>query len=452
MALNRLRRWFGAPVPATSIGVLRLVAVGCGLLGLARLGASMHGALDLPDAFHPQPALLPFAWPPSAAWQPWIMAAAWITGIAALVGLGTRIALALFLGLLSYLAIGDESTGLFDHEILVPLHALAVLIVCPGADALSLDRRLRRAPSPTLVAGWGLRVMLMVFALVYFTAGVSKLRFSDGQWWDGQTLARYYEGASRDLQRQYFAAVDAPRPEQVWRDGVGLEHHLYTCGGRAVNYRLSQQGWLMTGMSIVGIILELSAPLLLLRGRWRNLYIAGVLGFHNSNGQLMTLPFWHYQFVLLCLIDWRDVGRLCAGRWNAPTAAPPIVLFDGVCGLCDRTVDLVLAHDPHGRFRFAALQSPAGARLLAQHGLPADYLNSFALVVDDRVLLASDAAIAIAARLGGPWRLLCVLRCVPRPLRDLGYRLIARVRYRVFGRRPTCRLPTPAERARFLEE
>lgn len=130
-------------------------------------------------------------------------------------------------------------------------------------------------------------------------------------------------------------------------------------------------------------------------------------------------------------------------------ALGPVLLFDGVCNVCNAAVNLVLDHTRD--VRVGALQSPEGRVLLAHAGLDAGYRDS--LVFFDGaggVYTRSDAALAIAAHFEGPWRLLSALRAVPRPLRDAAYDLLARNRIRWFGRREACRMPTPELRARFL--
>lgn len=128
-----------------------------------------------------------------------------------------------------------------------------------------------------------------------------------------------------------------------------------------------------------------------------------------------------------------------------------VVLFDGVCGLCNGTVDFLLRHDTRGALRFAALQSESGKRLLAECGLPAEALDSVVLVERGRCVTESTAVLQALAYLGYPWRVLSVLRVIPQPLRDIVYRYIARHRYAWFGRRDQCRIPTESEHARFLE-
>jgi predicted DCC family thiol-disulfide oxidoreductase YuxK len=131
---------------------------------------------------------------------------------------------------------------------------------------------------------------------------------------------------------------------------------------------------------------------------------------------------------------------------------PAIILFDGVCNLCNGFVQFVIRHDVVGRFRFAALQSEAGQALLRQYHLPTPAEpDSVVLVLDGRAATHSAAALGILHGLGGSWRWLARLgRVFPRSLRDAVYRLIARHRYRWFGRQEACWLPTPELRARFL--
>jgi predicted DCC family thiol-disulfide oxidoreductase YuxK len=137
--------------------------------------------------------------------------------------------------------------------------------------------------------------------------------------------------------------------------------------------------------------------------------------------------------------------------------AHPILLYDGVCGLCNRLVQFVLRRDPAGVVRFAALQSELATRILTRHGADARDLDTVYVVVnyelsDENLLSLSDAVIFILQHLGaadlrGAGR---VLQVVPRPLREWGYRLVARNRYRIFGRYDTCPMPTEETRSRFL--
>lgn len=130
--------------------------------------------------------------------------------------------------------------------------------------------------------------------------------------------------------------------------------------------------------------------------------------------------------------------------------APPVAFFDGVCNLCNSSVDFLLRHDRRGLLRFAPLQGSTFASVAHDHPELAG-TDSFVLAERGRVHVRSSAALRAAMALGGPWRVAGVLLVVPRALRDHVYDFVARRRYRWFGRRESCRLPTPELRARFLD-
>jgi predicted DCC family thiol-disulfide oxidoreductase YuxK len=128
----------------------------------------------------------------------------------------------------------------------------------------------------------------------------------------------------------------------------------------------------------------------------------------------------------------------------------PIILFDGVCNLCSGSVQFILKRDTKKQFRFASLQSSAGQELLKKFNLPANTFNSFVLVEEEKIYTRSTAALKIARQLKG-WSWLSVLRFVPKFIRDAVYNLIARNRYRWFGKKDECWVPTPELKSRFLE-
>lgn len=130
-----------------------------------------------------------------------------------------------------------------------------------------------------------------------------------------------------------------------------------------------------------------------------------------------------------------------------------VVLFDGVCNLCSGAVRFIAERDPEGIFRFASLQSDVGRQLLRDHGVePAEGDPDTIVLIDHgRPFERSTAALHIARRLGGPYRLIFLIgSLMPRFLRDLVYDFVARHRYRWFGKRDACMVPTPELRARFL--
>ena len=140
----------------------------------------------------------------------------------------------------------------------------------------------------------------------------------------------------------------------------------------------------------------------------------------------------------------------------------PIILYDGVCGLCNRLNQFVLRRDREGIFRFASLQSVLAARILARHGANPEDLDTVYVVLnhdltkeaqgDERLLPRSEAVIFVLKRLGGIWKALGLfVQLLPRVFRDWGYRVVARNRYHVFGRLETCMLPRARDRSKFID-
>lgn len=128
----------------------------------------------------------------------------------------------------------------------------------------------------------------------------------------------------------------------------------------------------------------------------------------------------------------------------------PVILFDGVCNFCNATINFIIKRDQKRVFRYAALQSDAGQRLLQQHGLSTHKLDSFVLVHDGAAYTKTTAALHLYPQLGGAWKLVKLLWIFPRFLRDLGYDLVAQNRYRWFGKKDACMVPTPELRSLFL--
>ena len=126
-----------------------------------------------------------------------------------------------------------------------------------------------------------------------------------------------------------------------------------------------------------------------------------------------------------------------------------IVLFDGVCNFCNGSVNFIIDHDRHGYFRFAPLQSEAGMKLRERFAVR-DEVDSIILIENNAAFIYSTAALRIARAIGGPWALFGILRIIPTGIRDIFYRWFARNRYRLFGKKDVCMVPTPEVRERFL--
>jgi predicted DCC family thiol-disulfide oxidoreductase YuxK len=138
------------------------------------------------------------------------------------------------------------------------------------------------------------------------------------------------------------------------------------------------------------------------------------------------------------------------------TETNPIVLYDGVCGLCNHLVQFILKRDQRNRFRFASLQSDFTREVLTRHGVDPDDLDTVYVIrqhaqPDERLLARSDAILYMVEQLGGVWKLMSVGKILPRVFRDAIYKIVARNRYRIFGKHESCMLPEPKHRAKFVD-
>ncbi len=127
-----------------------------------------------------------------------------------------------------------------------------------------------------------------------------------------------------------------------------------------------------------------------------------------------------------------------------------IIIFDGVCNLCNWAVCFIIRHDSQGNFKFTSAQSEQGQELLHRHKLAIENPESVFLIQNNRALKESAAALEIAAALDGAWKALLIFRLIPEPARDKLYRWVARNRYRWFGKRDVCMLPSDEVKSRFL--
>jgi predicted DCC family thiol-disulfide oxidoreductase YuxK len=128
----------------------------------------------------------------------------------------------------------------------------------------------------------------------------------------------------------------------------------------------------------------------------------------------------------------------------------PIILFDGVCNLCNSSVQFVIEHDREGKFLFTSLQSDTGQQLLKKFNISLDNFNSFVLLQNNTAYTQSTAALKVAGQLDGGWKLLYGFIIVPPFIRNAVYKWISNNRYKWFGKLNECMIPTPGLRSRFL--
>lgn len=135
---------------------------------------------------------------------------------------------------------------------------------------------------------------------------------------------------------------------------------------------------------------------------------------------------------------------------NSGIYKQPIVLFDGVCNLCNASVQFIISHDKTNKFLFTSLQSEKGQELLRGFNLPLNDFDTFVLVENGHCYTKSTAALRVLRLLGGKWRFFYGCIIIPKPLRDLVYSIVAKNRYKIWGKQESCWLPTPELQKRFL--
>ena len=132
------------------------------------------------------------------------------------------------------------------------------------------------------------------------------------------------------------------------------------------------------------------------------------------------------------------------------TFEKPLLLFDGICNLCNSSVQFIIRHDPEQKFLFASLQSDKGQEILKELGLNAKEFNSLILIENGKAYMRSTGALRIARHLSGLWKFLYIFIIIPSFIRDFLYNFVAHNRYRFFGKKDHCMIPTPELKARFL--
>lgn len=135
---------------------------------------------------------------------------------------------------------------------------------------------------------------------------------------------------------------------------------------------------------------------------------------------------------------------------NSISASQPVLLFDGVCNLCNHTVQTIIKMDPSGKIHFAALQSEIGQTFLKQFNLAVTDFDTVILVQNEKAYTRSDAALHVLKNIGGLWSVFFIFKIIPKPIRDFFYNIIAKNRYKWWGKQESCMMPRPDLKERFL--
>lgn len=357
----------------------------------------------------------------------------WATmGLCVLLILGVRpflpLALACAVGMLLFDGVIKGFGGFINHAQMGLLYAAWVLPFFPAADGFSVFGP-PRAKRPAVLHAAPMALIGLCLATVYMLLGIRRFAHGGFEIFTGDAILNYLAVSSLNYSAYGFEYGLLP-----------LTHPWLAIGAKAGYFAFT--------------LAEISAPLTLFHARFRLLWLPVILSLHVGTLFLMNIFFW--EQMILVLVFMTPLAHVFApGRAVSAAARPPVIFYDGVCGLCNRFVNFVVRRDRGALFRFAPLQGDTAARISPAPGTDpsqagSDPLRSVVLRDGKGVHVRSDAAIRVLSNLGGIWRLAELLRVFPRAWRDAGYDLIARNRYRWFGKHDACPMPDPAVRDRFL--
>jgi hypothetical protein len=309
--LNKLERWAFAPDARHQPGIWRILLSGWALWRgfddwLPRLSDFASRPAELVDPVSIARWLsLPMQ--PGASAILALKIAFGVLGLLALLGIFTRVTTIAFALLTFYLGLVANAWGYSAHATGLPALALLVVAFSPGIDALSLERRALGDSSSV----WPLRLILVLLALTYFTAGVSKLRHGGADWTDGQTLAFYLGGGSlRDRVSATRFIADRNAPETArFRDGVGLADWAWVAEPTALGRAIALRPTLTRLLSIFSLLLELLFPLALLGRRPLAVLLGLAALFHLGIEATLRISFLPYLIVYALFIDWYGLAH-----------------------------------------------------------------------------------------------------------------------------------------------
>lgn len=425
-ALNRLYHYWFEPAHPIQLALLRISTGGFALWYLwSRFGMLREMARSGLASFEPIGLL---AWmdvplhPATFDLFLWLLIGlniAWILGWQFRIT-GPAFALAMLL----FFTYRNSWSMIYHNRNALILHVF-ILGFVGAADLLSLDRLRKGRPERHWRYGWPIKLLMAATLAAYFVSGVAKLTGDLAlQWADGSALRSQI-------------AVDAIRKSLLGSPVSPLFETIYPLTG------------FFLIMGIGTFVLELGAPFALLRRRWGVTWAFLTWGMHWGIFFVMGIRF-RYQMTGLIFLPFFDLERLWYGRRQPLSTNPPVLLFDGECTLCNRSVQTLIRLDPDALFRLASLQSDTGRQLLREYDGPSEG-RSIVLIKAGTVYTESDAVLRTLRQLPGPIRMLWGLRFIPRPWRDALYRFVARNRYRWFGKQEVCALPQATDRLRILE-
>lgn len=345
------------------------------------------------------------------------------------------------IALLFFFTYRNSWSMIYHNRNALIVHVLVIGWVA-SADALSIDawrKKIKNGIRPLREHwryGWPIRLICAATLIAYFLAGVAKL---------ANDLA--IEWASGSAMRSQIA-VDAIRKEILGTDAPMLFDWIYP------------YTWLFLVMGVMTLVLEVGAPFVLFRKRLAMIWAILTWLMHWGIFLLMGIRF-RYQMTGIIFLSFFDIERLWfrgvpsakesnQSQANTIGEALPVVLFDGVCNLCNDSVRFLMERDKKKVFHFASLQSDIGQELLKPYNEP-NNLSSIVLIEEGVAYFQSEAVLRITRRLPGPWAWLYAFIIIPSVFRDAAYRFVSRNRYKWFGKRESCAFIPISNRRQFLD-
>ncbi len=439
--MNKIKNQWFIKTPPERLAVLR-IATGCFSLWylLSRFDMLQRMAKNT-ETFEPIGILSWINQPLSENVFWWISIGVIILNVLYIIGWKFKFTGPAFaLVVLLYFTYRNSWSMIYHNRNALVLHIIIIGLVA-SADAWSWDswrkkRKGIKSPEAHWQYGWPIQLICAATVGTYLLSGIAKLA--------GDLAWDWANGSGMRSQ----VAIDAIRKELLGAEAAPLFEVLY------------EHTWLFLGMGILTFVLELGAPLALARKRWAMIWAGLTWMMHWGIFFIMGISF-RYQMTGLIFISFFDVEKLWISsrkiqpkisqiRKGVDLNSKPIILFDGVCNLCNGWIRFILKREKHQLYQFASLQSGIGKKILSEYGL-SNNLTSIVLIENKNAYQKSDAILRIFGNLNDPWRIVTILFAIPRMIRNVIYDLVAVNRHKWFGKQQQCELITSDQKVRFLD-
>ncbi|WP_226294363.1 DCC1-like thiol-disulfide oxidoreductase family protein [Aquimarina algicola] len=437
---NIKKHWFIAVAPER-LAVLRIATGGFCLWYLLSRFDMLQRMVGNTEAFDPVGILNWMVQPISETVFWWISIGLIILNVAYIIGWKFKFTGPAFaILILLYFTYRNSWSMIYHNRNGLILH-IVILGLVASADAWSWDawqkkKKGIKTPNAQWQYGWPIQLICAATVCTYLLSGIAKVA--------GDLALEWANGSAMRSQ----VAVDALRKEILVAETSPFFSFIY------------EHAWLFLVMGILTFVIELGAPIALVKRRWGMVWAVMTWLMHWGIFFIMGITF-RYQLTGLMFLSFFDVEKLWKpsqhkSKMTLPedntidTITKPVVLFDGVCNLCNGWVQFILKREKDQRYQFASLQSDIGQRLLAQYSIDTN-LSSIVVIEQGNVYQKSDAVLRICSHLNAPWSFLALFTIVPRFIRNKVYDVIATNRYKWFGKQQQCALLPVDKDLRFLD-